>query len=209
MTARIANGKKAVSPHLLSSSVGIEAEFPPLNISPEALRIIRRGMREVMYGPLGTARKHQLGSDLGGMAGKTGTVQVKRITKAQREAGITQNIDRPWAERDHALLLPTHLCASHAMLSRLLLNMVAAGLPPQHRWRVISWRAQLPNWVRHEYLAHSEADSMAYFAAVRHSCSGWGAGALFSVAGLLAAMGRTPCHARGDWDGAVFGDCLC
>jgi len=105
MTARIANGKKAVSPHLLSSSVGIEAEFPPLNISPEALRIIRRGMREVMYGPLGTARKHQLGSDLGGMAGKTGTVQVKRITKAQREAGITQNIDRPWAERDHALFV--------------------------------------------------------------------------------------------------------
>ena len=29
------------------------------------------------------------------MAGKTGFVQVKRITKEQREAGITKNIERP------------------------------------------------------------------------------------------------------------------
>jgi penicillin-binding protein 2 len=39
------------------------------------------------------------------MAGKTGTVQVKRITKEQREKGIVDNIDRPWKERDHALFV--------------------------------------------------------------------------------------------------------
>ena len=39
------------------------------------------------------------------MAGKTGTVQVKRITKEQREKGIVDNIDRPWRERDHALFV--------------------------------------------------------------------------------------------------------
>jgi penicillin-binding protein 2 len=39
------------------------------------------------------------------MAGKTGTVQVKRITKEQREDGITKNIERPWKERDHALFV--------------------------------------------------------------------------------------------------------
>jgi len=39
------------------------------------------------------------------MAGKTGTVQVKRITKAQREEGIIDNLDRPWKERDHALFV--------------------------------------------------------------------------------------------------------
>ena len=44
-------------------------------------------------------------SSLGGMAGKTGTVQVKRITKEQREDGITKNIERPWKERDHALFV--------------------------------------------------------------------------------------------------------
>ena len=56
-------------------------------------------------GSLGTARAHNLPSRLGGMAGKTGTVQVKRITKEQREAGITKNIERPWKERDHALFV--------------------------------------------------------------------------------------------------------
>ena len=39
------------------------------------------------------------------MAGKTGTVQVRRITKEQREAGIVKNEDRPWRERDHALFV--------------------------------------------------------------------------------------------------------
>jgi penicillin-binding protein 2 len=39
------------------------------------------------------------------MAGKTGTVQVKRISKEQREKGIVDNIDRPWKERDHALFV--------------------------------------------------------------------------------------------------------
>ena len=59
-------------------------------------------MRKVMAGGLGTARKHDIDQ---GMAGKTGTVQVKRITKEQREKGIIDNIDRPWKERDHALFV--------------------------------------------------------------------------------------------------------
>ena len=57
-----------------------------------------------MNGPLGTARYHDL-PEFGGIAGKTGTVQVKRITKEQRELGIIDNIDRPWKERDHALFV--------------------------------------------------------------------------------------------------------
>ena len=32
-------------------------------------------------------------------------MQVKRITKEQREKGIIDNIDRPWKERDHALFV--------------------------------------------------------------------------------------------------------
>jgi penicillin-binding protein 2 len=62
-------------------------------------------MFKVMNGGFGTARKYNLDKSLGGMAGKTGTVQVKRISKAQREEGIVNNIDRPWAERDHALFV--------------------------------------------------------------------------------------------------------
>ena len=103
MTARIANGEFAVEPSLLARST--MPEFAPLDIPESALRIVRKGMKMVTHGGLGTARKYNLSSDFGGMAGKTGTVQVKRITKEQREAGIVKNIDRPWKERDHALFV--------------------------------------------------------------------------------------------------------
>ena len=105
MTARIANGNRAVSPSLLKPAGDTPPAFAPLDIAPGALAIIRQGMFKVMTGGLGTARKYDLEKPLGGMAGKTGTVQVKRITKAQREEGIVSNIDRPWAERDHALFV--------------------------------------------------------------------------------------------------------
>ena len=103
MTARLANGSKAVMPSL--RAVEGEVEFADLGISESALRIVREGMFEVMHGSLGTARRHNLPPRQGGMSGKTGTVQVKRITKEQREAGITKNIERPWKERDHALFV--------------------------------------------------------------------------------------------------------
>ena len=103
MTARLANGSKAVTPSL--RTVEGEVQFADLGISEGALRIVREGMFEVMHGSLGTARRHNLPPRQGGMSGKTGTVQVKRITKEQREAGITKNIERPWKERDHALFV--------------------------------------------------------------------------------------------------------
>ena len=58
-----------------------------------------------MNGPLGTARRHDLDLDGVAMAGKTGTVQVKAITAAERESGIIDNMDRPWKHRDHALFV--------------------------------------------------------------------------------------------------------
>ena len=45
------------------------------------------------------------------MAGKTGTSQVRRITMAERLAGVTKNEDLPWRRRDHALFVcyaPVH-----------------------------------------------------------------------------------------------------
>ena len=39
------------------------------------------------------------------MGGKTGTVQVRRITRAEREQGIIKNKDLPWKDRDHALFV--------------------------------------------------------------------------------------------------------
>ena len=58
-----------------------------------------------MNGSKGTARRYDL-ADIGyPMAGKTGTVQVRAISKAEREAGIIDNADRQWKFRDHALFV--------------------------------------------------------------------------------------------------------
>ena len=103
MTARIANGKKAVIPTMQAQN-GQQPDFADLQVSEDILAMMKQGMRKVMNGTFGTARKYDL-KDYGGIAGKTGTVQVKRISKEQREKGIIDNIDRPWKERDHALFV--------------------------------------------------------------------------------------------------------
>ena len=102
MTARLADGKRAITPRLFATNDD-PVEFEPLNVAPSVMKVIKKGMEDVLEGRLGTARRYDL--DQHGLAGKTGTVQVKRITKEQREAGIVDNIDRPWKERDHALFV--------------------------------------------------------------------------------------------------------
>lgn len=103
MTARLANGKKAVKAKLLSEATKNSDDFLPLNINSSVLKEIQRSMRSVISSGRGTARKYELNGY--GLAGKTGTVQVKRITKAEREEGIIDNIDRRWKDRDHALFV--------------------------------------------------------------------------------------------------------
>ncbi len=103
MTARLANGKKAVKARLLADLIKNSEDFLPLNINSTVLREIQRSMRSVVSSTRGTARRYEL--DGYGMAGKTGTVQVKRISKIEREEGIIENIDRRWKDRDHALFV--------------------------------------------------------------------------------------------------------
>lgn len=107
MTARIASGK-AVVPRLIRSLDGVEEPFdppPPLDISPENLQTIRRGMYEVVYGQRATAGQSRIVADGMRMAGKTGTSQVRNITAAERASGVTRNEDLPWKRRDHALFV--------------------------------------------------------------------------------------------------------
>jgi penicillin-binding protein 2 len=103
MTARLCNGGRAVRPWLArdpamapTASVGVPAEH---------LEIIRRGMRAVVHGGRGTARQATLGLPGVEMGGKTGTSQVKRISRSDRQAGRHKRKDRPWHERDHALFV--------------------------------------------------------------------------------------------------------
>ena len=103
MTARLANGEKAITPHLAAPSSA--PDFADLDISPSSLAIIQKGMRQVFAGGRGTARRHDLKKAGIAVAGKSGTVQVKSISKKEREEGIVDNKDRLWKFRDHALFV--------------------------------------------------------------------------------------------------------
>ena len=100
MAARIANGSQRILPRIADADSG--AGFDLLDIDPHSLNIVQQGMRLVMSGSRGTARRQDIKA---GMAGKTGTVQVRAISKAERESGVVDNADRPWKFRDHALFV--------------------------------------------------------------------------------------------------------
>ena len=103
MVSRIANSKFAVSPSLIMSSEN--KKFNELNINVKHLNFIKKAMEKVVVGRNGTARYYKIGSKNIEMAGKTGTVQVVRISEAEREQGLIKNEDRPWKRRDHALFV--------------------------------------------------------------------------------------------------------
>ena len=110
--ARIANGGFAVKPTLIRAihrRDGVEKEetpgFPSIGLKPAHLAIVKSGMNGVTNDKRGTAYRARIDEPEFAMAGKTGSVQVKRISKAERERGVTKNEDRPWKDRDHALFV--------------------------------------------------------------------------------------------------------
>ena len=103
MVSRIANSKFSVTPSLVKSSEN--KNFNVLNINNDHLNFIKQAMEKVVVGSKGTARNYKIGSKNIEMAGKTGTVQVVRITESEREQGLIKNEDRPWKKRDHALFV--------------------------------------------------------------------------------------------------------
>ena len=112
MVARIANGGIAVEPRLLAEvirdgqPVPREGEtFDPMGLSPAHLDIVRKGMNFVVNEPKGTAYQARIEEPALAMAGKTGSVQVRRISEREHRAGVIKNEDRPWKERDHALFV--------------------------------------------------------------------------------------------------------
>ena len=103
MVSRIANGKFAITPTLMMNKN--TNRFDPLKINPKHITFIKKSMEKVVNGSNGTARNYKIGSKELEMAGKTGTVQVVRISELEREKGLIKNEDRPWKKRDHALFV--------------------------------------------------------------------------------------------------------
>ena len=103
MVSRIANGKFSLNPTLMINKDS--NRFESLKINPKHLDFIKKSMERVVNGRNGTARNYKIGSKEIEMAGKTGTVQVVRISELEREKGLIKNEDRPWKRRDHALFV--------------------------------------------------------------------------------------------------------
>lgn len=95
MTARLATGK-FVSPHMVKCAKN--NDFAALPYPEHALNIVKKGMEYVVT--KGTARNIQ--NNVISIAGKTGSTQVCKITKEERNAG---KISRPYNLKDHAIFV--------------------------------------------------------------------------------------------------------
>lgn len=120
MTARIVNGGIAVKPWLAGYSGDkklYQDMHDSIGINEGNLALVKRGMEAVLQagGTAYGARIQEVGMEMGG---KTGTSQVKRITKAERAQGVRRQGDLPWHLRHHALFVgyaplnnPQYVCA--------------------------------------------------------------------------------------------------
>ena len=108
MAARLASGRN-VKPMLTKSingqNIHDDKEFEDLKVDKANLNIIRKALFKASNDRRGTAYGSRIINNKYRMAGKTGTSQVRNITDAERENGVTKNEDLPWKRRDHALFI--------------------------------------------------------------------------------------------------------
>lgn len=113
VTACLVNGGLAVKPHVTRRVITDEGTTEPIvreaaqpvGITPEHLSLVVDSMAEAVNNPFGTAFQSRISDQGMSMGGKTGTVQVRRISKAEREAGVIRNEELEWKDRDHALFV--------------------------------------------------------------------------------------------------------
>lgn len=127
MAARLANGGYAVQPRIVRKDDAFgpatdprlaSQRWPSLNLKREQLDLALEGMIRVTTPPRGTASGARITLAQYAMAGKTGSSQVRRISRAERETRVRKNEEKPWEERDHALFVafapvsaPRYACA--------------------------------------------------------------------------------------------------
>ena len=106
MSARLANGGKAVVPRILDKINGVKVpvkDAPAMGLETKNLQLVCEAMAAVVNSNHGTAYSSRIMNPDFAMAGKTGTSQVRRISESEREDGVTANDELPWKQRDHAL----------------------------------------------------------------------------------------------------------
>lgn len=127
MTARLANGGYAVQPRIVRKDDALgpttdprlaSQRWPHIGLKREQLDLALEGMIRVTTPPRGTASGARITLAQYAMAGKTGSSQVRRISRLERETRVRKNEEKPWEERDHALFVayapisaPRYACA--------------------------------------------------------------------------------------------------
>ena len=116
MTAQIANGGYKIKPKILTDDNQITSEqvkeviknddfknnYTSLFKDPRNIKIVKQAMFSYTNEIRGTSYKSRIDNPKYQFAGKTGTAQVKRISKRERELDLkTSQI--PYKDRDHAL----------------------------------------------------------------------------------------------------------
>jgi penicillin-binding protein 2 len=118
MTAQIANGGYKITPKILTDDNQLTSEqikktiqesklndyYKPLFDDQRNIKIVQETMFSSTNEISGTSYKSRIEDPKYQFAGKTGTAQVKRISKRERELDLkTSQI--PYDERDHALYI--------------------------------------------------------------------------------------------------------
>ena len=116
MTAQIANGGYKIKPKILTDDNQLTTEqiikaiqnsksknlYEPLFLNQKNIKIIQKAMFSSTNELRGTSYKSRIDDPKYQFAGKTGTAQVKRISKRERELDL-KTFQIPYNERDHAL----------------------------------------------------------------------------------------------------------
>ena len=108
MTAQIANGGYKITPKIVKNDnkkIGFfEEKYKPLFLDQRNIKIIQEAMFSSVNEIRGTSYSSRINNSKYRFAGKTGTSQVKRITKLDRELDL-KTFQIPYNERDHALYI--------------------------------------------------------------------------------------------------------
>ena len=105
MTAQIANGGYKIYPKIILNKNDEDIKpdkFEPLVKNSKNIKIVQAAMFSSTNEVRGTSYKSRIEDPKYQFAGKTGTAQVKRITKQDRELDL-KTFEIPYEERDHAL----------------------------------------------------------------------------------------------------------
>ena len=105
MTAQIANGGYKIYPKIVLNKDDEdikEDKFEPLYKNSKNIKIVQEAMFSSTNEVRGTSYGSRINDPKYQFAGKTGTAQVKRITKLDRELDL-KTFEIPYDDRDHAL----------------------------------------------------------------------------------------------------------